>query len=284
MRLSSCSACSLYVALMLAGLAGELIGRADAQARMERFRLHNAKMSELQPAMITPIMTADPRLIQYARFSIAHEYTASHAETVNLGNCRGAGVVVARRFEFDWMPPGYIQHNGAGLDGMGDTSLLAKYRLVSGSAEDGNFAVSAAVGRTFATGSHKNGALTGSYTPMVVAEKTFGRVAFVSALSGTLPTGKVAQQGRSIGWNSAAEFRAARSVWLEIEDNATFYRGGSHDGQVQNFMLPGALCVLRKKEWKAQHPYFIVDAGMQVATSGFHTYNHNLITEMRVLF
>ena len=27
-----------------------------------------------------------------------------------------------------------------------------------------------------------------------------------------------------------------------------------------------------------------VDAGMQIATSGFHTYNHNLISEVRVLF
>jgi hypothetical protein len=41
---------------------------------------------------------------------------------------------------------------------------------------------------------------------------------------------------------------------------------------------------VRQKEWKATHPYFIIDGGMQIATSGFYTYNHNLISEMRMIF
>lgn len=258
--------------------------QSSAPSAMDRFRLHNLEMSKLQPAMIAPLMTADPRLTQYARLSVSHENTSSGAETVNYGNCRGAGVVVAKRFEFDWMPPTYIQHNSTAPDGVGDTSVQAKYRIVSGNRENGNYVVSAAVSRTFATGSHKNGALTGSFTPAVSAGKTFGRFDVISALNGTLPTGKVAQQGRAMGWNTAAQFHATRVLWLELEDNATFYRGGSRDGQTQNFVLPGVLCVLRKKEWQAQHPYFIVGGGMQIATSGFHAYNHNLITEMRVLF
>jgi hypothetical protein len=106
----------------------------------------------------------------------------------------------------------------------------------------------------------------------------------ISSLGGTLPTGKIATQGRSIAWNAVAQAHATPHVWFEVENNSTFYFAGSHDGKVQNFLLPAAFYVIRPKNWKQKHPFFIVDAGMQIATSGFHTYNHNLITEARILF
>jgi hypothetical protein len=53
---------------------------------------------------------------------------------------------------------------------------------------------------------------------------------------------------------------------------------------MQNFITPAAFYILRKKAWKPTHPFFIFDCGMQMATSGFHTYNHNLLPEMRSLF
>jgi hypothetical protein len=49
-------------------------------------------------------------------------------------------------------------------------------------------------------------------------------------------------------------------------------------------VTPAAFYVIRGKNWKPTRPSFIVDGGMQIATSGFHTYNHNLITEVRMLF
>jgi hypothetical protein len=53
---------------------------------------------------------------------------------------------------------------------------------------------------------------------------------------------------------------------------------------MQNFVTPAAFYVVREKAWKPNHPFFVIDGGMQIATSGFHTYNHNLITEARILF
>jgi hypothetical protein len=99
-----------------------------------------------------------------------------------------------------------------------------------------------------------------------------------------MPTGKIVAQGRSIAWNALSQLHAARSVWFEVENNATFYVGGEHDGKMQNFLTPAAFYVVRRKEWKPTHPFFIIDGGMQIATSGFHTYNHNLISEARILF
>jgi hypothetical protein len=249
------------------------------------FREHNSAMSSLQPALITPLMAPDPRLVQYARFSVSHQYSAAGTETVNYGNGKGGGIIVGNRFEFDFIPPPYIQHNSAAEDGFGDTAVLAKFRIASGNAESGNFDVAAVLSHCFATGSYKNGAATDSYSPAITAGFAFRRrFDVISSLGGTLPTGKIYLQGRSVGWNGVAQAHATPHVWFEVENNATFYFAGGHDGKMQNFVLPAAFYVVRPKSWKPKHPFFIVDVGMQIATSGFHTYNHNLITEARILF
>jgi hypothetical protein len=53
---------------------------------------------------------------------------------------------------------------------------------------------------------------------------------------------------------------------------------------MQNFVTPAVFYVFRSKEWEPTHPFFILDGGMQIATSAFHTFNHNLISEARILF
>ena len=242
-------------------------------------------MAGVQPAWITPLVAPDPRLVQYAKFSFAHQYEPSGTETLSYGNARGLAVIAGDRFEFGYIPPSYIQHNSTASDGFGDTSILAKYRIASGNAEAGNFIVTAMLSHSFATGSHKNGGPTDTYTPAIVSGVGFGRRFQVeSSLGGIMPTGKIAAQGRPITWNAVAQSHATPHIWFEIENNATFYHSGTHDGKMQNFVTPAAFYVVRRKEWKPTHPFLIFDSGMQIATSGFHTYNHKLISEMRVLF
>jgi hypothetical protein len=183
------------------------------------------------------------------------------------------------------MPPPYIQHNLAtAKDGLGDTSLVGKVRIASGNAQHGNFDVAALLSHSFATGTYKNGAATDIFTPTLAACRGFGHFNLQSALGGTMPTGKIAAQGRSIAWNALTQVHASPHVWLELSNNATFYFSGSHDGLMQNFVTPAAFYVVRRKEWKPAHPVYIFVGGMQMATSTFHTYNHNLISEMRILF
>lgn len=249
-----------------------------------QFRAHNAAAAKVQPALISPLVAPDPRIIQYYRFSFAHQYTSAGTETTNYGNTRGGGVVVANRLEFDWMPPAYIQHNSAAADGFGDTSVLGKVRIASGDATHGNFDVAAVLAHCFASGSHKNGALTDSFSPVLATDFTVRHMSFISTLGGTLPTGKIATQGRTIAWNEVAQWHVKPHVWFELENNSTFFFAGSHDGHMQNFVTPGAFYVLRRKGWEPTHAVFIFDTGMQIATSRLHTYNHNLISEMRILF
>ena len=241
-------------------------------------------MTALQPSFVTPLIEPDPRLIQYVKASFSSEYTAAGTQTVSYGNGRGGGVIVARRVELDYMPPSYIQHNSSAVDGLGDTSVLAKVRIASGNAERGNFAVAAILSHCFAIGAYKNGAATDSFGPAVAAGFAFRRFDVQSSLGGTMPTGKIAEQGRTIAWNALTQAHATPHLWFEVENNAMYYFSGSHDGKMQNFATPAAFYVVRRKEWTPTHAFFIFDTGMQIATSGFHTYNHNLVSEMRILF
>jgi hypothetical protein len=263
-------------------LAAICSAELDAQ---RSFSEHNSTMASLQPALVTPLVAPDPRLLQYARFSVSHEYPATGTETDSYGNGRGAGIIANRRFEFDVLPRPYIQHDGSAEDGFGDTSAVAKYRIASGNAEHGSFDVAAILGHCFATGSHKNGATTDSFNPVLAAGYAFrSRFDVITSLGGIMPTGKIHAQGRSVAWNAVTQAHVTPHVWFEVENNATFYFAGSHDGKMQNFLTPAAFYIVRPKAWGPHHPFFIVDGGMQIATSGFHTYNHNLITEARVLF
>lgn len=273
------------IAFIISLLGVETVGHLKAQQTFfERFTSHNRVMASKQPAFITPLVGTDPRIVQYTKFSVAHQYTSSGNETVNYGNGRGSGIIVGDRFEFDFIAPPYIQHNSAADDGFGDTGVLAKYRIASANAENGNYDIAFVLGHCFATGSHKNGASTDSFTPVLAAGYAFHRVDFISSLGATLPTGKIDVQGRSIAWNSISQAHIKPHFWFEVENNATFYAGGSHDGKTQNFITPAAFYIIRRKSWKPTHPTYILDGGMQIATSGFHTYNHNLITELRMLF
>jgi len=242
-------------------------------------------MTHVQPSWITPAMMADPRLVQYVRFSFTNQYTATHTQTVNYGNTRGMGFVFGNRVELDYYQPPYIQHNSKAADGFGDNTVLGKVRLVSGNADHGNYIVSAMLSHSFATGSHSNGALTDTWCPTLAGgANVFKRYAVLSTLGATMPTGKIAAQGRSIAWNNLVQARANDHLRLEIENNSTFYIGGSRDGKIQNFITPVVYYVVRPKSWKPAHLFYIFDAGFQTATSGFHTYNHNTIAEMRVIF
>lgn len=258
---------------------------APPSSLYQSFRQRNLVMTRVQPSWITPAVAPDPRLVQYARFSFTNQYTAAHTQTVNYGNTRGMGIILGDRVELDYYQPPYIQHNSAAADGFGDNTLLGKVRLVSGNADHGNYIVSAILSRTFATGSHSNGALTGAWGPTLSGGvNVFKRYSLLSGLGGNLPTGKIAAQGRSISWNNTLQARATEHLRLEIESNSTYYFAGSHDGKMQNFVTPVVYYVLRPKRWEPTHLFYLFDVGFQTATSGFHTYNHNTIAEMRVIF
>ncbi len=275
-----------YISLLTLALSA-LSGSARLTAQQsyyQQFRSRNAAMTEVQPSWMGPLIQSDARLAQAVKISFS-DADAPGAKTLTYGNNHGFSLLGGRRFQFDFNPPSFFRNHSATLpDGFGNASTQVKYRIASGNAEHGNFAISAALGRSVGGGLQQNGMLTSYYCPKLMAGKAIGRFDVQSALNGVLPTGKIALQGRVIEWNSTAQFHATRGAYFDVENNAAWFKGGPDDGRVQNFITPAAFYVLPHNSQGRTHSVIVFDAGMQIATSGFHTYNHNLITEMRMLF
>ncbi len=254
------------------------------QSYYQQVRLHNASMAEVQPTWMTPLMQSDARIGQALRISVSNS-TFGGNHVLNYGNGRGASLLLSRRIQVDLNPPAFFRNHASGApDGFGNASTQVKYRIVSGNAEHGNFAVSAVLYHAFAPRIEQNLLQTSFYAPYINAGKAFGRLAVVGNVGGFLPTGKIGQQGRAIEWNMTAQFHTSARTWVEVEDNSAFFHAGPFDGLTQNFVTPAAFVALRRKNWKPEHAYAVLAAGEQVATTSFHYYDHNLVTEMRVVF
>ena len=253
---------------------------------IDSIRSANGKMNAVQPNWMGPLTQPDSRLSQALRLSVASCYNANHTHTVNWGNYHTVSFLAGNRILLNVIAPPYQQnHDAAAPDGFGDTQLEAKIRLFSGNAAHGNFAVTGLYLYNAATGSHKNGSLTGfSYLAMIAGKGVGRRWLFQTHAGATLPNSRVAEQGHALNWTGTAQFHATKDLWLHLEEDATFNVGGPDDGKMMNFLTPVAFYVIKRPDWGPKHPIFVVGGGMQMATSSYHTYNHNLLAEVRILF
>lgn len=240
-----------------------------------------------QPSWSVPLVAPYPMLIQVFRADFTRQITPAHTDTWNYGASRGLNLIPGFNSEFDFYYPPYIQHNAKGVkDGFGDVGFLGKYRILSANEKQGNYMLSAQVTATIPTGSYSNGSTDASVSPTLLAGKGFGRFDVISSLGGTLPTGDTVKLGRSMAWNTTGQYHLGKYVWPEIESNATYFYGGKNDGKMQNFVTPGFTFSKFKFHPKdaSSRPGVAFGAGEQIATSHFHTFNHNLVFTSRLLF
>jgi hypothetical protein len=277
---------ALIAALLIASAAFACVRPAHAQeALWGSLRQSNSRMAALQPSWIAPLIQSDPRLMQGLRVSFSRASAPGAARVFSYGNNHGVGVIAGTRFQFDFNPPAFFRNHTAQLpDGWGNASTQVKFRIASGNADHGNFAVSASLEHGFASGAAENGMATAYDMPRIAAGKSFGGFDIQSTLGGVLPSGKIDQQGRLIEWNIAGQVHTTAHTWLDIENNAAFVFGGPFDGKTQNYVTPAAFYILKRSSWGPAHPVAVLDGGMQIATSHFNFCNHNLVTELRILF
>ena len=162
-------------------------------------------------------------------------------DTWNYGNTKGGSLGPWYKVEFDTLAPPYLLHNSSAKDGAGDFSLLLKYRLAAGSADNGDYSVSFSWAGTLPTGSYKHGNLAATVSPTLGAGKGFGCFDVQSTQGSVLPAGDTSKLGRPVVWNAVGAISYRQVLWPEIENNATFYTGGPNDGGVQNFVTPGLM-------------------------------------------
>ena len=272
-------------AVFMAGASAASAQEPPQASPYYQFRGRNAAMTAVQPAWMGPLIQGDSRLSQSLRLSFANSYTSAGTQTTNYGNGHTLSVIEGNRVQFNLMVPAYVQNNSASMkDGFGDAMVEAKYRIASGNAQHGNYALTAMLTESLPTGSYRNGSPSAVYYPTLAAGKMWGRFDVQTTLGGSMPTGKIWGQGRSVDWNTTAQVLVGSHLWVDGEDNATYNFGGPDDGMTENFLTPAAFYVIRRKAWKPTHAIFVLGGGMQIATSRFHTCNHNLIPELRMLF
>jgi hypothetical protein len=271
----------------LALLAAGVVPSVRAQDNFyERWAAQTNRIQSKQPAWAVPITAPYPMLIQVFRSDFTRQVTPALTDTWNYGGSRGLNVIPGFNSEFDFYYPPYIQHNSTAKNGFGDTGFLYKYRILSANETSGNYMVSAQLGATITTGSYSNGSTDASISPTLLTGKGFGHFDIMSCAGGTLPTGDTAKLGRTVAWNTTAQYHFAKYLYPELGDNATFFFGGKNDGKMQNFMTPGIMFSKFKfhPEDTKSRPAVAFGGGEQIATSQLHTYNHELIFTARLLF
>jgi len=233
-----------------------------------------------QPHWVTPLITVTPRLEQEFRTDFTRQISPTHGDTWNFGNGKGLELIPARRIELLLNVPTYIQHNSTAKDGFGDPSFTMKYRFYASNEENHNAIITAFLSGSIPTGSYSNGSTDASITPTLAGGKGFGPFDVQTTLGATLPVANSDKLGRPIAWNTALQFRADPHWWPEVEFNSTFFKGGPNDGKVQNFVSPGIV-----SRWPLHHRIGVtLGAGMQIATSQFHTFDHGLVFTARMPF
>jgi hypothetical protein len=242
--------------------------------------------SAAQPGWVVPVVAPSSVIVQLARVDFVRQYTPTHTETWNYGNGKGVNLIPFAKTEIDINSPAYVQHNTAKVqDGAGDFSVVGKYRPFAGNKERGNYSTAMQVAFSVPTGSYKNGTAVSTITPTMVGGKGFGRFDVQSALGATLPTSSTMAIGRTIVWNTVAQYKVGNYLWPEVEVNSSYYHGGVNDGKNQTFLTLGIMMSkIKLRRDPRDRLGLVMGAGMQIATSSFHSYNHGFVITGRVTF
>ena len=239
-----------------------------------------------QPAWPPPLITTYVGLIEVQRTDFVRQTATNGVQTWNLDGGKGLYLIPLANTEVAANLPPYLIHSSRAVaNGAGDMSFLLKYRFLAGNASHGSYVVSAFLASTLPTGSYKNGSTDASVSPNIGLGKGYKWFDVQSTLGGSLPVEDTAKLGRSIAWNTAMQAHVKKYFWPEVEFNSTYFKGGPNDGKSQVFATPGLLFTHKlRPEEPASRLGVCVGAGMQIATSKFHSYNHEIAVTTRLLF
>lgn len=235
-----------------------------------------------QPHWITPLATTTPRLEEEFRYDQLWQVNSAGVTTDNYDGGKGLELIPMEKVELIFNTPPYLVHNSPKVkDGFGDVAFLVKYRLFSESEEHGNYILTAFLGWSLPTGQFKNGSLHAVITPTIAYGKGFGHFDAQGTFGIGLPVADTNLLGRNYLWNNTLQYRVFRKFWPEVEFNSTFFQQGPRDGMKQNFVTPG-LVIGRLHLVRRLGLTF--GGGFQIATTHFHTTNHNPIFSVRLPF
>jgi hypothetical protein len=240
------------------------------------------KTKDEQPHWVTPLATTTPRLEEEYRYDQLWQTNAKGVTTDNYDGGKGLELIPFEKVEVIFNIPPYLAHNDPKVrDGFGDLAFLVKYRLLSANEEHGSYILTAFLGWSLPTGDHKNGAAHAVITPTIAYGKGLGNFDLQGTFGVGLPTADTNLLGRTYAWNNTFQYRIFKKLWPEVELNSTFFQDGKNDGQKQNFVTPGLVMGRFRLLGRVG---FTIGGGYQIATTHFHTSNHNGILSIRFPF
>lgn len=266
--------------LLLSICAGTALTCSAQQSFFTHWQDRVNRTQAEQPHWVTPLVTVTPRLEQEFRTDFLRQVQPSRTTTWNYDGGKGLELIPARRIELLVNTPPYLEHNTAAKDGFGDVSFVMKYRFYASNEEHHNAIVTAFFGGTIPTGSYSNGSTDATVAPTFAVGKGYGRFDVQSTLRATLPIANTKKLGHPIAWNTALQYKTSPNFFPEVEFNTTYYKGGPNDCNTQNFVMPGIV-----GRWRLHNRIGVtLGAGIQIATSQFHGYNHGLVFSGRIPF
>jgi hypothetical protein len=262
------------------GCAAGSEGPGSSPGMFRKWYRMGERLQEEQPDWLSPIVTTSGRLKQEFRYDAWRQPTLRGETDYNFGGGKGLELIIAPRTQLLVGPPSYVSHAGADTrDGFGDIPLMLKFRVVSSGAREGNYLLTLLLSATVPGGT--NATQDAVLSPAIAFGKGWGKIDVQSTLGANLPTSDTAALGRQLLSNTALQYRIFRMLWPEIEVNSTFFLVGKNAGQTQVFLTPG-LGFGRIRLWRALR--FSTGAGMQIAVTRFHTYNHRAVFSVRYSF
>jgi hypothetical protein len=235
-----------------------------------------------QPHFVSPIITTHVMLVQQYRYDMYWQQDpVGGTVTSNYGASRGLEIIPVARLEVGIFPPGYLVHQSRTPDGFGDLSFQIKYRAFSATEGHGDYFVGFFFGGSFPTGTPPNGLGHTVLSPTFAAAKGLGPWDIQSTIGANLPASGENTLGRTILFNAAVDYRIKGKIWPMLEQNSTFWSGGALDGKKQVFLTPG---LVLGGFPIAERLHFSIGAGVQIAVTQFHQYNHRWIVSVRFPF
>lgn len=280
---------STTLSLIAAALAVTSIPALAQNSFIDNWQARATATQNEQPHWITPVVLVTPRLEQEFRTDFVHDYNTADKPIWNYGNGKGLELIPEKHTEILVnLPPFYNRDNGES-DGFGDIGFAAKERLFSRNEEHGNEIITFFLASTIPTGKNKNGSCCAVVTPTLILGKGWGNFNVQTSAGGSLPVTNSTGLGHTITWNTVAQYRLSRTgkarlFWPEVESNASFYKGGSNDGKIAEYVTPGI--VAGRIPLSKAHPRLGLTLGFgeQIATTHFNTYNHASVITARIPF
>jgi hypothetical protein len=235
-----------------------------------------------QPHFVSPIVTTHVLLVQQFRYDMSWQQDPTgNTITSNYGASRGLEIIPSNRLEVGIFPPNYLVHESTTRDGFGDLAWQAKFRAFSAPEGKGDYFVGFFLGGSFPTGTPPNGLGHTVLSPTFAAAKGIGSWDIQSTIGASLPATGADLLGRMIIFNTAVDRKINGKIWPMIEQNSTFWSGGTLDGKKEVFLTPG---LVLGSFPLAERLHLTIGGGVQIAVTQFHRDNHRWILSVRFPF